>query len=157
MSQNSSHLTQNSFIDYVDGKFQPQTELRVAVLFRNVSFFLSLIRALLMVCFIFTEHIPLVANNGAAQGSWSWIFEIMAGSSTFNINLRRALLAHMLSLGHLMLRDKRKSDYLAQVKIAIFILEIKPCNLLPFPAHRSTSKEASTRREKIHRSTGSPF
>ena len=51
-----------------------------------------------------------------------------------------------------MLRDKRKSDYLAQVKIAIFILEIKPCNLLSFPAHSSTSKEASARRDKIHRS-----
>ena len=67
MSQNSSHLMQNSFMDYVDGKFQPQTELRVAVLFRNVSFFLFLIRVLLMVCFIFTEHFPLVANMALGQ------------------------------------------------------------------------------------------
>ena len=35
-----------------------------------------------------------------------------------------------------MLRGKRKSDYLAQVKVAIFILEIKPCNLLPFSDQR---------------------
>ena len=49
---------------------------------------------------------------GAAQGSWSWMFESMSGSSTFHINLTRALLVHMPALEHLMLRWKRKSDYL---------------------------------------------
>ena len=57
----------------------------------------------------------------------------------------KALLVHVPVLGHLMLRGKRESDYLDQVKIANFILEIKPCNLLPFPAHRGIWKQASTR------------
>ena len=50
-----------------------------------------------------------------------------------------------------MLRGKREFDYQDQVKIANFILEIKPCNLLPFPAHRGIWKQASTRTDKIHR------
>ena len=53
---------QNSFMDYVDDKSQPQAELRVTVLFRNVFFFLSFIMALLMVCFLFIEHFSLVTN-----------------------------------------------------------------------------------------------
>ena len=47
-----------SFMDYVDDKSQPQAELRVIVLFRNVFFFLSFT----MVCFIFIVHFSLVAN-----------------------------------------------------------------------------------------------
>lgn len=148
MSQNSSHLTQNSFMDYVAGKFQPQTEgcstLQKCLLFSIP--YQGTTHGLLYFYWAFS-----ISCLGAAQGSWSWIFESMAGYSTFHINLRRDLLVHMPFLGPLMLIDKRKSDYLAQVKISIFILEIKPCNLLSFPAHRSTSKEASTRRDKIHK------
>ena len=61
-------------------------------------------------------------------------FESMSGSSTLRIHLNRVLLFHVPVLVHQMLRGKRKSDYLAQVKFAIFNLEIKPCDLLPFPA-----------------------
>ena len=43
-------------------------------------------------------------------------------------------------------------EVLAQVEFEIFILEIKPCNLLPFPSHRGIWKQASTRTDKIHRS-----
>ena len=109
-----------------------------SAVFRNVSFLLSLIKTLLMIYFIFywTFSIGGKYGLGTAQSSWSWTFESMSGSSTFHINLRRALLVHMPALGYQMLRGKRKSDYLAQVKVAIFILEIKQCNLPPFSDQR---------------------
>ena len=84
---------------------------------------------------------------GTAQSSWSWTFESMSGSSTFHINLRRAFLVHMPALGYQMLRGKRKSDYLAQVKVAIFILEIKPCSLLPFLAQKRHFKRGNYRKQ----------
>ena len=102
--------------------------------------------------FYWTFSIGGKFDLGAAQDWWSWTYENMSGSSTFHINLMRSLLVHVPVLGHLMLRGKRESDYLDQVKIANFILEIKSCNLLPFPSHRGIWKQASTRTDKIHRS-----
>ena len=76
----------------------------------------------------------------------------MSGYSTFHISLMRALLINMPALGHLMLEEKRKSDYLAQVSFAIFILEIMSCNLLPFPAPKGISKWQVQESDKIQRS-----
>ena len=102
--------------------------------------------------FYWTFSIGGKFDLGIAQGSLSWTYENMSGSSTFHINLMRSLLVHVPVLGHLTLKGKRESDYLDQVKIANFILEMKSCNLLPFPAHRGIWKQASIRTDKIHRS-----
>ena len=78
-------------------------------------------------------------------------FKSMSGSSTFRIHLNRVLLVHVSVLAHQMLRGKRKSDYLAQVKYAIFNLEIKPCNLLPFPGQeRHFARVKYKGQKKIH-------
>ena len=110
---NSSHLMQNSLVDYVVANLRHREIWGFAGLFINVSFFYPLSWHY----YIFTEHFPLVASMilGAFQGSGSWIFESMSGSSTLHANLMRALLVHMPALGHLILKGKRKSEYLAQV------------------------------------------
>ena len=116
----------------------------------NVSPFPIPNKALLMIYFIFTEYFPLVGNLTLGQFK-AYGPEYISGSPTFHVNLMRALLVHVHVLGHLMLRGKREFDYQDQVKIANFILEINPCYLLPFPAHRGIWKQASTRTDKIHR------
>ena len=106
-------------------------------------------------------------NLGAAQGPWPWTFEtpdlpqwsqrsLRPWSSTIRTNLRRVLLVHVPALGRLMLRGKRKSDYLAQVKFETFILEIKPCNLLLFSDQRYFKREVQEL-TKFTEVTWSPF
>ena len=140
---------QNRLVDYVDGKSQSQTY------FKSFS---TLQKCLLisipyhgfahgMLYVYWTFSIGGKYGLGAAQSSWSWTFESTSGSSTFHINLRRALLVHTPALGYQMLRGKRKSEYLAQVKVAIFILEIKPCSLLPFPAQKRHFKRGNYRKQ----------
>ena len=58
---------QNSLVAYVDGTSQTQKDVRIRPPFRNVSFSLSLIRTLLMIYFILTEHFSLVANRTLGQ------------------------------------------------------------------------------------------
>ena len=139
---------QNSLEDYVDGRSQPwrSKDLQNSsdmspffhLLLRHYSWFSLFLLNIFHCCQICL---------GAAQGSWSWTFEGLSWSSTFHTNLKRTLLVHMTALGLLMLRGKRKSDYLDQVKIAIFILEIKPCNLLPFQAQKRHFKIGKHREE----------
>ena len=69
----------------------------------------------------------------------------------------RALLINMPALGHLMLEEKRKSDYLAQVSFAIFILEIMAWNLLPLSDQRHFKRGKYRKQKKSTEVTGSPF
>ena len=63
----------------------------------------------------------------------------------------------MPALGHLMLEEKRKPDYLAQVSFAIFILEIMAWNLLPFSDQRHFKRGKYRKQTKFTEVTGSPF
>lgn len=53
--------------------------------------------------------------------------------------------------------QRKRPDYLAQVKIEIFILELKPCNLLPFQAQKRHFKIGKYREEKILVSHNEPL
>ena len=124
-----------------------------------------------MVCLFFPENFPLMANitlgqlkvhghehlrplifHSGLKDHWS----LRPWSSTIRTNLRRVLLVHVPALGRLMLRGKRKSDYLAQVKFETFILEIKPCNLLLFSDQRYFKREVQEL-TKFTEVTWSPF
>ena len=56
-----------------------------------------------------------------------------------------------------MLEEKRKSDYLAQVSFAIFILEIMAWNLLPLSDQRHFKRGKYRKQTKSTEVTGSPF
>ena len=91
---------------------------------------------------------------GAAQGSWSWTFESMSGSSTFHINLTRALLVHMPALGHLMLRWKRKSDYLVISRLKFLfwkLCHVTYCHSQPRKGFQNRQVQGA---DKIQRSHG---
>lgn len=141
---------QNSLEDYEDGRSQPwrSKDLQYSSemsLKKKKNLYQA--NPLGLLYFYWTFSIGGKYGLGTAQSSWSWTFESMSGSSTFHINLRRAFLVHIPALGYQMLRGKRKSDYLAQVKAAIFILEIKPCSLLLSLAQKRHFKRDNYRKQ----------
>lgn len=108
--------------------------------------------------FYWTFSIGGKFDLGAAQGSWSWTFESMSGSSTFHINLTRALLVHMPALGHLRLRWKRKSDYPITSRLKFLFWKLCHVTYCLFQLKRSISKETSTRnRQNPQKSWEFPF
>ena len=75
-----------------------------------------------------------------------------------SINLTRALLVHMPALEHLMLRWKRKSDYLVISRLKFLFWKLCHITYCLFQLKRSISKETSTRnRQNPQKSWEFPF
>ena len=75
-----------------------------------------------------------------------------------SINLTRALLVHMPALEHLMLRWKRKSDYLVTSRLKFLFWKLCHITYCLFQLKRSISKETSTRnRQNPQKSWEFPF
>ena len=75
-----------------------------------------------------------------------------------SINLTRALLVHMPALEHLMLRWKRKSDYLVISRLKFLFWKLCHVTYCLFQLKRSISKETSTRnRQNLQKLWEFPF
>lgn len=141
---------QKSLFDCIDGISQPWIELRICNTLQLCNpLKKSLILSLLLVCFIFTEHVPLVANIALGKLKvhiheiWEhvWIFY-------FPYPPKQSLAGSCACPSASDTQRGKKSDYLAQIKFAIFNLEIKPCNLLPFPAQERHFARAKYKGQK---------